>query len=223
MSIGETLGIWVAALLTLVMFSFIYRDNPLYKIGEHLFLGVSLGYSWCLYYYSNIYPQAIAPLMPGPAGAPPKDWGLLAMTTIVPVVLGLFILLRVIPQLAWLSRYSFAIYIGGAAGLSVPVEMSGRLLPLISGMMVPLKGSPGTVLTNLIMLVGVTATVIYFFFSLEHKGALGRFSRLGVLFVMVSFGASFGNTVMARVSLLIGRFQFLIYKWFQGVILGHGS
>jgi len=50
MSIGEGLGIWVAALLTLVMFSFVYRDNPAYKIGEHLFLGVSLGYSWCLYY-----------------------------------------------------------------------------------------------------------------------------------------------------------------------------
>jgi len=145
---------------------------------------------------------------------------------LIPVTLGLFILLRIIPQLAWLSRYSFAIYIGGAAGIAVPFEMSGRLLPLISGMMIPLlPGATVTVpqvITNWVILIGVVSTVIYFFFSLEHKGLVGRFSRLGVLFVMISFGASFGNTVMARVSLLIGRFQFLIYEWFQKGVLGQG-
>lgn len=220
MSIGETLGLWTAALLTLVMFSFIYRDNPVYKVGEHLFLGVSLGYSWCLYYYSNIYPQAIAPLTGG-GGAERNMW------VLIPVLLGAFILLRMIPQLAWLSRYSFAIYIGGAAGIAVPAEMSARLLPLISGMMIPLlpSGEVGLaeLVRNWVMLIGVISTVVYFFFSLEHRGALGRFSRLGVLFVMIAMGASFGNTVMARVSLLIGRFQFLIKDWLMGGIFGQGS
>ena len=62
MEIGTIIGLWVGAALTLIIFSFIYRDNPLFKIGEHLFLGVSLGYSWCIYYWNNIFPQAIAPL-----------------------------------------------------------------------------------------------------------------------------------------------------------------
>jgi hypothetical protein len=220
MNIGDTLGLWVAALLTLVMFSFIYRDNPVYKVGEHLFLGVSLGYSWCLYYYSNIYPQAIAPLL-GSADTERNMW------VIVPVLLGAFILLRMIPQLTWLSRYSFAIYIGGAAGLSVPAEMSGRLLPLIAKMMIPLLPSDSItlpmVISNWVILIGVVSTVVYFFFSLEHRGMVGRVSRLGVLFVMISFGASFGNTVMARVSLLIGRFQFLVSEWFNKGVLGQGG
>ncbi len=43
MTPGETIGIWIAAGLTLMMFSFIYRDNVLFKFGEHLYLGVSLG------------------------------------------------------------------------------------------------------------------------------------------------------------------------------------
>ena len=34
---------------------------------------------------------------------------------------------------------------------------------------------------------------------------------------MIAFGASFGYTVMARVSLLIGRIQFLLHDWL-GVI-----
>jgi hypothetical protein len=30
---------------------------------------------------------------------------------------------------------------------------------------------------------------------------------------MVSFGAGYGYTVMSRISLLIGRFQFLLHDW----------
>ena len=38
-------------------------------------------------------------------------------------------------------------------------------------------------------------------------------ARVGIVFIMVSFGATFGYTVMARVSLLIGRVTFLIKDW----------
>ena len=55
--------------------------------------------------------------------------------------------------------------------------------------------------------------LIYFFFSLEHKGVIGGISKIGVWFLMIAFGASFGFTVMARMSLLIGRIQFLIRDW----------
>ena len=76
---------------------------------------------------------------------------------------------------------------------------------------------------QLVLLAGVFCTVVFFFFSLEHRGIVGRVGRVGILFVMVSFGASFGYTVMARVSLLIGRFQFLLYEWVQRAILGHNG
>ena len=77
-------------------------------------------------------------------------------------------------------------------------------------------------LTQLFLLVGVFSTVVFFFFSLEHKGVVGKISRIGVLFIMVSFGAAFGYTVMGRISLLIGRFQFLIYDWWEAAIMGVG-
>jgi hypothetical protein len=38
-------------------------------------------------------------------------------------------------------------------------------------------------------------------------------SRVGLVFLMVGFGAGYGYTVMSRVSLLIGRFQFLLETW----------
>jgi hypothetical protein len=44
MTFWEMFGIWVAAFLTICIFSFLYEDNPFYKFAEHLFVGVSAGY-----------------------------------------------------------------------------------------------------------------------------------------------------------------------------------
>jgi hypothetical protein len=66
---------------------------------------------------------------------------------------------------------------------------------------------------SLLIMIGVVTVLCYFFFSAEHKGILGAASRVGIVFLMVSFGASFGYTVMARESLVIGRIQFLLGDW----------
>jgi hypothetical protein len=65
----------------------------------------------------------------------------------------------------------------------------------------------------LISFVGVVCSVLYFFFSREHKGALKWASKTGIIYIMIGFGASFGFTVMARISLAIGRFYFLLRDW----------
>jgi hypothetical protein len=214
---GDTIGIWVAALLTFAIFTFLYKDNPVYKFTEHLFLGTALGYGLGLYFWENIKPKVLDPIF-FPPTPEERNWWVL-----IPMLLGLFVLLRIVPRLAWLSRYSFAVYIGGAMGTAIPVVIAGNLMPQISATMSPLGGGFGPTLNVLIILVGVFATLIYFFYSLEHRGAVGHISRAGVLFIMVSMGASFGNTVMARVSLLIGRFQFLLQEWIGKAIGGGAS
>jgi len=73
-------------------------------------------------------------------------------------------------------------------------------------------------LDNLLLFVGVLAVLVYFFFSLEHRGVVGGVSRLGIWFLMLGFGAAFGYTVMGRVSLLIGRLNFLVVDWFRGTL-----
>ena len=54
------------------------------------------------------------------------------------------------------------------------------------------------------------SSLVYFFFSKEHKGTVGAISKIGIYFLMIKFGASFGFAVMGRISLLIGRFEDLI-------------
>ena len=70
--------------------------------------------------------------------------------------------------------------------------------------------NPASNLNALIILFGVGSVLFYFFFSIEHSGAGKAVARTGVIFLMISFGAGFGYTVMARMSLLIGRLTDLI-------------
>ncbi len=57
------------------------------------------------------------------------------------------------------------------------------------------------------------ACLVYFFFSFEHKGAVGKVARAGIWVLMISFGAAFGYTVMGRIALLAVRLEFLFNDW----------
>ncbi|MBM4400290.1 MAG: hypothetical protein FJ041_08195, partial [Candidatus Cloacimonetes bacterium] len=64
-----------------------------------------------------------------------------------------------------------------------------------------------------VLIIGTICGIMCFYFSRKQEGVLGYTSKIGIWFLMVSFGASFGYTVMARISLLIGRLQFLLMDW----------
>jgi hypothetical protein len=122
---------------------------------------------------------------------------------------------KFIPKISWLVRVPIGFMIGWGAGISIPANFQARILRQIEGTVVtPASFSnPWQGVWAAVIFIGVVSTVIYFYFSREHKGILKPVSRLGIIFIMVGFGASFGYTIMARVSLLIGRIQFLLGPW----------
>lgn len=61
------------------------------------------------------------------------------------------------------------------------------------------------VFSNVLLLLGLLASLVYFYFSVAHTGVVGKVSRVGVWVLMIGFGASFGLTVQGRLSLAIGR------------------
>lgn len=202
------LGAWVAAGLTLFIYSFLYKDNPFFKFGEHLYVGVSMGYTIVRIHYDVMMKTLYSPMVNE------GKWWL-----VLPAILGLLILARFIPRFSWLSRIAFAFIVGFGSGMAIPRYISSFILQQVQGTLRPLYPLMGggvslldprhPVNTSLI-LIGVVAVLFYFFFSVEHKGPVHVAARIGVYFLMVSFGASFGYTVMARMSLLIGRFDDLI-------------
>ncbi len=206
---AKGLGIITAVALTLAMYSFLYKDNPVFKIAENLFVGVAMGY-WIIITWFNIlkpdvYEQLIVPLFKDTGNAP-------QYTVIIPTILGVFMLLRFSNKLSWLSRWSFAFVVGLGAGITIPNFIHAFILKQLTFDSLIAASLPDSI-NNFLILLGVVSVLIYFFFSLEHKGVIGGVSKIGVWFLMIAFGASFGFTVMARMSLLIGRIQFLIRDW----------
>ncbi|MCP9452690.1 MAG: hypothetical protein NNA23_08405 [Nitrospira sp.] len=213
MSVESIIGAWVATGLTLFIFSFLYRDNPLFKLAEHLYVGVSVGYTIVKTYDTVLVHLIWKPIVEQ------HEWSLL-----IPVLIGTLMLARYVPQAAWLSRYAFAFIVGVGAGLAIPRTISSFILkqvedtvrPLVA--LVPGEGvvltwdllNPASGVNTIIILLGVSSVLFYFFFSVEHRGPGKVVARTGIFFLMIAFGAAFGYTVMARMSLLIGRLTDLI-------------
>ncbi|MCK4679782.1 hypothetical protein KAT82_01545 [bacterium] len=196
------IGTWLAGFLTLAIFSFLYKDNPVYKLAEHIYVGVSAGY-WLIYVaFFDVYPMLIQGFQ--------NETGLEKWILLVPGALGLIMLSRWFPKTAWLSRWPIAFTVGIGAGLGITANIQGYVMPQMQATLLPVTGWNIVSLNNVILTVGVITTILYFYFSKPHKGALGWMARVGIVFIMVSFGASFGYTLMARISLLIGRLYFLL-------------
>lgn len=202
-TVDDIVGLWVAGFLTLCVFSFLFGDNPFYKLAEHIYVGVSAGYWMCLGYWGTILPQVQEPLLRG-------EW-----VKLFPLVLGLMMLFQLNKKTAWVSRWPLCFMVGLYAGLNIVLTMEAQILqqvyasinPLWSTDAVPLEWRQ--ILVNWILVVGLFTGLIYFYFSVPHQGIFfGGAARIGIWILMIALGASFGYTVMARVSLLIGRVQF---------------
>ncbi|MCD6118719.1 hypothetical protein J7K50_02660 [bacterium] len=224
---GEIIGYWIAVGLTLCMLSFLYKDNPFFKLAEHLYLGISNGY-WLVYVWQAVIkPELLGRIIPTYIFDPLEQTELYNQDAnylfILPGLLGLFLLLRLIPALGWLSRWSLAFYIGWGAGVAIPTYMANYILRQATATFTPLfgmgNGEPYSFyINNWLIFVGVLSALVYFFFSVEHKGVVGHVSKVGIWTLMLAFGASFGSTVMARVSLFIGRARFLIEDGGSGTL-----
>lgn len=206
-------GAWVATGLTLLIFSFLYKDNPLFKLAEHLYVGVSVGYTIVKAYDTVLVHLVVKPIV---------EQGEISL--LIPVAIGMLMLTRYVPKAAWMSRYAFAFIVGMGAGLAIPRTISSFILKQIEDTVRPLLSlagsdgvtfsmnllNPSSNLNAIIILLGVSSVLFYFFFSIEHTGVGKAVARTGIMFLMISFGAAFGYTVMARMSLLIGRLTDLI-------------
>jgi hypothetical protein len=212
MAISTIPGVWIAAFLTLCIFSFLYKDNIFYKFAEHLVVGISAGYWTAILWTTNLYPL-ILPLFKGEnyVLSFPAIWMLLML--FIPVILGLMILFRFWNRFSYLARWPIAFILGASSGMVIPLVLRTRVLLQVQGSITPINLYTVAGWNELIVMISTFCALAYFYFSKEHKGVFGGIAQIGVVVLMIGFGATFGYTVMSRVSLLIGRMQFLLSEW----------
>lgn len=199
---SATTYLWIQALLTLALLSIMFMDNPAYKFAEHLYVGLYAGYFVVTTWFNYIRPSTQDLINK-------QKYYLL-----IPILLGLLIYTRYIPGLQWLSRYNMAFVVGVGSGLVLARDFKSLLLDQVVATFKTLwTGKLSTSFNNWIIVAGVMSVMWYFLFTVKKQGLPGHVSNFGRAVMMVAFGSAFGNTVMARVSLILGRMQFLLGDW----------
>lgn len=213
----ETFGPFIAAILTLMVFSYIFGDNALFKLATHIFVGVAVGYAIIIIWHQVFLPTVTTGNL---------------ITALPALILCLFLILK-IPAgqgntFSALGNITLAFVLGIGAALALGGALFGTLIPQVTAMTgISLNPNhyPNTQqevglviwLNNIIIVLGTIGTFFYFTFTVRSKGVLGglregfvRFwAGMGRLMIIFTLGALFANTVSARVALLISRIQFL--------------
>jgi hypothetical protein len=189
--------IWAAALCTILVYSYLYKENEFYKGTERLYVGVAAGYTMVMG-YQNVVNKVWLPL------TTKGQWWVL-----IPAIIGLLFFVQFLgPQYRWLRRFPIAITVGIGAAVNMRSSVATELIAQLRAAMMGL-----TSLDNIIVVIGTVAVLSYFFFTFKPNPVFKASSDLGKWVIMITFGAAFGNGIMGRISLLIGRLFLLFQDW----------
>lgn len=218
-------GLWLAASLTLMAFTYLIGDNPLYRMVEHLLVGVGAAYALIMAVHGVLLPQLIRPL----AQAEGRGYALLPA-----LLLGLLLLFRGSGRSGSWSMLAVAFLVGATAGLGLSGALKGTLVPqalTLAGLAVTGLGAEGGGLVSPVAsevaggvgaaavgVAGSLATLLYFHMAEGGPWPLPpRVWRAvrgaGYLLLMGALGAVFAATAGSRFALLIARLDFLLGDW----------
>ncbi|HID89253.1 MAG TPA: hypothetical protein EYH27_00125 [Anaerolineales bacterium] len=208
----DLVGGIVGAVLTVLILSYILGDNPLYRLALYVLIGASVGYVVAVVVGTVIFRVALPSLQQGG----PQPYSLL-----VPVVLGVFLLLKGFPRGSALGNLSTGFLVGVGAAVAMGGALLGTIIPQVdaSGSVFEWAqgGLPGLG-NGLIVLVGTVCALLAFTFTVRQRrgpgglvsSLVGFFGGIGRLFLLAAFGAVFGGALVASLTVLVGRIYFVV-------------
>ncbi len=221
----------LGGLATLSIYSFLVKENPIYRFVEHVFIGISTGMGLVFGVRDFLWPKVFEPLLglnrvvypDGTFSEPYNSWNLLFL---LPMAFGMLYYFIFSKKFSWLAK----LVIGFSLGMSGGAAFKGTLneiLPQIFDSFRPLLvfSPEGALLSwqsfeNSLFVFTLLSVMLYFFFSYRFtaESRPGKFmSYSGRWLLMVCFGAFFGSTVMARMALLVERMQFLLEDFWEAL------
>lgn len=218
MSIGDWIGGLIGFALTLMVFSYLIGDNPLFRITMHIFIGVAAGFAAVIAIENVIFPQLIQPLFnEDQAGI---------LLTIVPLLLASLLLFKVSPRLALIGNVPTSFLVGVSAAAAIGGAVTGTLIPQVLASINLLDLQPDQtfetsqglrLINGVIILIGTVATLAYFQFGKispssersQIQNWIDGVGQIGQVFIAITFGFLFAGIFSAALTALIGRAVFL--------------
>jgi hypothetical protein len=212
-------------IFTLMVFSYLLQDNPLFRVAVFIFVGVSSGYAATVVWHYVLEPKLFEPLLD------PNQLVLL----VVPLILSFSLFAKLSPRISWMGNFAMALLVGVGAASALGGALLGTLIPqaqaAIDAFDFRSAGSASDaffgLLDGVVMLVGTVFTLGYFHFTGERApDGTARRNRvfewigwIGRIFIAITFGVLFAGVYMAALTAMIERLSFLInfFRQFIGI------
>ncbi len=203
MHLSTNPAVWAQAICILAVYTYLYKDNPVWRFAEAVYLGLGTTY-WFIYYWFNYLWPAMT------------DWIVKQgqWHYVFAIILGLLIFFRYVPSLSWIARYPMSFWVGYGAGLTLAYQPAVWLEQVYSTF-IPLNAGDlwGTV-NNVLLFLGVLCVLVYFFFIIAKENPVVRgVAEVGKWYIMIALGSAFGNTVLYRWNLFLARANTIVVDW----------
>ena len=224
----DLLIIIIGGISTLAIFSFLIKENVFYRFFEHLFIGISAALGVILTSKNFLWPKVFYPLfgldiVTYPDGTISKEYNYELLLLIIPIIFGLFYYFIYSKKHAWLAKLVIGLSLGVSGGLAFKGFFNQAIPQIVSSfkpLVVILEGSVNYLqsFNNIVFLITLLSVMYYFFFTMKQESVFSKsVSKTGRYLMMICFGAFFGSTIMARLSLLVERLGFLMTDWIGAI------
>jgi hypothetical protein len=210
MSFGDWIGAFLGFVLTLLVFSYLIGDNPLFRITLHIFIGVSAGFAAVVAIYNVILPQLLEPIF------------IKQILAILPLILAGLLVTKISHRFAFIGNLPMSYLVGVSAAVAIGGAVTGTLIPQLLASMNLLDVQASQVfdanvglrlLNGVIILIGTLASLAYFQFgTLSGSSQRNQFQswiegigKIGQIFIAIMFGFLFAGIFSAALTALIGR------------------
>jgi len=219
MSSLDILGAIIGFALTLMVFSYLIGDNPLFRVAIHVFIGVASGYATIMVINNVLVPRLIVPLISGSV----EERAL----AIIPMLLGWLLLTKISPRLAVFGNIPVAYLVGVGAAVAIGGAVVGTLYPQVNATIAifdlnTIQGfdsNRGLQLVNgVIILVGTVTTLAFFQFGTGTqlpnpngiRSWLDGLGQVGQVFIAIALGFLFAGVYSAAMVALVERLSFIV-------------
>lgn len=184
----------VATLCILAAWSYLIKENPVYRLAEHLLVGIATGYGVAYSLMVEVKPRILEDIIKK------GNW-----SHIIPAIIGLLIYFSFWKGYEWIGRITMAFWIGLGAGNTLAYSPPTWLKQVFDSF-IRLNN-----VNNVIYFIIVVTVLMYFAFTLKKdRGILYYGSKIGRYALMVGFGSAYGSITMSYLSLIVGQLQIIL-------------
>jgi hypothetical protein len=209
----ELISALIGFLLTLMVFSYLIGDNPLFRVAIYLFIGVSSGYAATV-----IVNYVLIPRLGSLQGNDVNQLILVA----IPLLFGITLFAKLSPRFSWIGNFAMAVLVGVGAAVAIGGALLGTLMPQLGSAisMFDLRAAGGVarLLQGVVMLGGTVFTLASFHFSAgraadgspKRNSIIEGIAWVGRLFIAITLGVLFAGVYMSALTAMIERLSFVV-------------